>query len=421
VGHDDFFYESRQRFALNTLGRSDKRLRVLILHPGLAPYRVILFQQLCRLPGVQVHLVFDSSVALNSKAQLDALPCDYSLLRGHVFRVNNQWGDKAGVYLAPSLWQLLGQQPYDVLVTLGWTNLNSLVALAHSKLHRRRVVLWDESIMHPPVRLKRWLMPLLKRYFGAFDGYFAASNACIEYMVSMGAARERVWLMPQIADNDFFANGSARYRPVRDDVKRELGIHTPYLILFVGQLIPRKGVLTLLDAFRDIASLRNDVSLMLVGKGPLREELRARGVAYGLQERFFIQDYASQTLLPKYYALADVFVLPSLYDAFGVVVSEAMACGLPIVTTYTVGATSNIVQDGVNGFIVPPQQPKPLAEALLKIIGDDARRASMSAESRRIIAGWNVDVSAQNFLRCMELVTTPPRAPAVRSPNVSVE
>ncbi len=400
---------------------SAKNLRVVILSPSLAPYRVIVFQRLCRLPGVQVHLVFDSAVALHSKTQLDALCCDYALLPSRVLRVRNQWADRAGAYLTPSLWKHLSQQPYDVLVTLGWTNLNSLVALAHSTLHRRRVVLWDESIRHPPVPLKRWLMPLLKRYFGLFDGYFATSNACIEYMVSMGAARERVFLMPQIADNDFFANGSARYRPVRDDVKRELGIHTPYLILFVGQLIPRKGVLTLLDAFREIAELRNDVSLMLVGKGPLREELLARRTAFGLQERVFIQDFAAQSVLPKYYALADVFVLPSAYDTFGVVISEAMACGLPIVATYTVGATSNIVQDGVNGFIVPPQQPKPLAEALLKIIGDDARRASMSAESRRIIAGWNVEVSAQNFLRCMEVVTAPPRAPAVRSPKVSVE
>ncbi|HZQ05315.1 MAG TPA: glycosyltransferase family 4 protein [Anaerolineae bacterium] len=406
---------------MNASHLTEKNLRVVILSPSLAPYRVILFQRLGRLPGVQLHLIFDSSVAQYAKAQLDLLPCTYSLLPSRVFRVKNQWADKAGAYLTPSLWQHLGEHSYDVLITLGWTNLNSLLALAHSKLHSRAVVLWEDSISHWAGWLKRFLMPLWKIYLGAFDAYIASSNGTIEYLVEMGARRERIALMPLVADNDFFAAESTRYRLSREELKQELGIHTQYLILFVGQLTARKGVTRLLDAFRDIASARNDVSLMLVGRGPLREELLARRAAFGLQERVFIQDFAPQTLLPKYYALADVFVLPSVYDAFGVVVCEAMACGLPIVTTNTVGATSNIVQDGVNGLIVPPQQTQPLADALLNIIGDEALRAKMSAESRRIIAGWNVDLSAQNFLRGMELVAKPPHVSAIHSPKVGAE
>src|SRR5207253_5314890 len=115
---------------------------------------------------------------------------------------------------------------------------------------------------------------------------------------------------------------------------------------------PRENVLSLLDAFRDLATARADVSLLLVGEGALRAELHARRDAYHLQDRVFIRPFVLQAILPKYYALADVFVLPSVYDTFGVVVAEAMACGLPIVTTPTVGATSSIVVDNENGLLV---------------------------------------------------------------------
>jgi glycosyltransferase involved in cell wall biosynthesis len=312
----------------------------------------------------------------------------------------------------------LNRGRFAVVVSLGWTIPNTVLALLNAKIHKRKIVLWDESIPHLPGRIKRLLMPLLRRYFAAFDAYLAASDACVEYMIGMGARRERIILMPQVADNAYFGSESARYREHRDSVKQELGVQTKYLFLFVGQLIPRKGVLTLLDAFRQVAADRSDVSLMFVGEGALRQELLARRRAYGLESRVLVCEYAPQVVLPKYYAAADVFCLASVYDTFGAVVSEAMACGLPVVTTKNVGATSNIVRDGVNGFVVDADRAESLAVALARLIGDDTLRAAMAVESRRIISDWSVERAAANFAKCIEMCLDRPTTAPIQQASL---
>lgn len=381
------------------------KMRVAIVTPSLASYRVPVFNRLQEIPGLELQLIFGDGMesARGWDLSLGDLQFNYTLLPTVALPLRTLRGDLTAFHWSPDLWNYLNRQKFDLVVSLGWTMPNTFLVRLNGKLHHRAVVLWDESIPHTPGRLKKFLLPLLKKYLGSFDGYLAASHGCIEYMVQMGAPRARVFLMPQLTDNAFYAAHAALYRVQRDALKREVGIQTRQVILYVGQLTPRKNVLQLLEAFREIARTRHDVSLLLVGEGTLQAELMARREEFGLQDRVCIEPFVAQAVLPQYYALADVFVLPSLYDTFGVVVAEAMACGLPIVTTDTVGAASSIVVDGVNGLVVEHGNRQALAQALEKILADDALRARMGAASERIIATWDVERMAQNFINLLAL------------------
>lgn len=388
------------------MGDSTAKVRVAIVSPSLAAYRVPVFDRLSEIPEIDLHLVF-ADVRERARAwdtSLGALKFNYTLLPTIYVPIRVSRREQSVLCYSPGLWQFLDRRKFDLVIALGWTMPNTFVAWLEGKTCSRPTVLWDESIPHAPSGLKQLAQPVLARYFGSFAGYLAASHACAEYMVQMGAPAARVALMPQVTNNAFYAAASARYRTQREAVKQQVGIRTPKVILFVGQLTARKNVLVLMEAFRALAATREDVSLLLVGEGPLRGELTERTLAYGLQDRVFVEPFASQALLPKYYALADLFVLPSVYDTFGVVVAEAMACGLPIVTTRTTGASSSIVVDGENGRVVEHSDVGALQNAMQSIVADDDLRARMSVESERIIAGWDVERVAQNFSRLVARV-----------------
>ncbi len=377
------------------------RIAVVMTFP--APYRIPLLNELATLPGIELHVLLTDPITAKRENEIRQFQFSYETLATYMWESRNRFADRIGFVFSPALASHLWRVKYDALVCLGWTMPNTMLARAMGALRRTPVLLWDESIPHTPGALKRFLMPLLRLYFGSFDGYLAASSGCRAYMIAMGAAPERIVIFPQVADNSFFQSENARLRPQRAAWKRALGITTARVILFVGQLIPRKGILELMDAFEIIAAQDADVSLVMVGEGVLRAELQTRRAGSRHAERIFISPFASQQELPTYYAVADIFVLPSLYDTFGVVVNEAMASGLPIVTTHNVGATADLVADGVNGRVVAPGDAHALAAALCSLLQDETLRDRMGNNALERIGQWTIQTAADAFMECLTL------------------
>ncbi|MDT8307367.1 MAG: glycosyltransferase, partial [Anaerolineae bacterium] len=153
---------------------------------------------------------------------------------------------------------------------------------------------------------------------------------------------------------------------------------TPTL-LFVGRHRHYKGVDDLLRAMPGL-----EARLLIGGDGPLRASWERLAQALGVAERVHFLGNVSDEELPRLYASADVFVLPanSRAEAFGKVLLEAMASGLPCVTTEVGTGTSTVVQEGVTGFVVPPRDPAALGIALQRLLANPELRAEMGAAGR---------------------------------------
>lgn len=161
--------------------------------------------------------------------------------------------------------------------------------------------------------------------------------------------------------------------------------HTPPRVLYVGLLTPRKGVLDLLDASRLLAERGVDHELWLLGgtpdEGPSAEaEVRAE-----LDGRARMLGTRAPEHMPAAYAEADVFCLPSWWEAMPLSVLEAMASGLPVVAT-DVGDVPRLVLDGRTGFVVPPRNPTSLAGALERLLRDPQRASRMGKAGRDRVA-----------------------------------
>ncbi len=145
----------------------------------------------------------------------------------------------------------------------------------------------------------------------------------------------------------------------------------------------RYGIDLLIRAF---ALLEPSVArLVIVGAGPQRAEYEALVQELGLQGRVEFPGWVDPAEIPRTYRAFDVFVAPSRIEAFGVAVLEAAACGLPAVVT-KVGGLPEVVEDGVTGLVVPPEDPVALAEALRRLVADREGRRRMGAAARRFVA-----------------------------------
>lgn len=267
-------------------------------------------------------------------------------------------------------------------------------AVDHGSLHQRveKQLLLEEArrwgLPTPPELPPEWLIGKQEREYAHADHVFVLSRAAARSMVSQGVPEHKVFVNPCGVDVSVFEPGEKA-----DDTFR---------VLQVGGISLRKGVPDLLEAFRMAAI--PDSELCLVGGGFLGSGLERLIESYrALEVRIY--EPVAQPELRRYYQSSSVFVLASIADGFGMVVPQAMACGLPVIVTENVGA-SDLVEDGVNGFIVPIRAPHLIAQRLRLLRerpGLASRMGQAAAQSVRDRHAWRHygDALAQ-FLRSRE-------------------
>jgi glycosyltransferase involved in cell wall biosynthesis len=195
------------------------------------------------------------------------------------------------------------------------------------------------------------------------------------------------------AVEDFIVKSDA-VRSSRDARRATLGLRGTTFV-YVGRLWWGKGLPTLLEAYRQLDA-GDRASLLLVGGGPEEDALRRIAADQRLPNVVFA-GFQQQHELPRLYALADVFVFPTLGDPWGLVVEEAMACGLPVISTTEAGEIRDRIRPDETGYVVPPDAPEPLREAMRRFIAEPAAAAAMGAAARSTVTWRTPDKWATQF------------------------
>ena len=179
--------------------------------------------------------------------------------------------------------------------------------------------------------------------------------------------------------------------PDRTEIKKRLGLEGKKIILSVQRLQPRKGLADLLAAVPSIVTSKPDAHFLIVGEGPEEKNLKTQARELDIEKHLTFAGFVPDADLPAYYAAADLFVLPTLYEAFGLVYIDALSFGVPVVTTENGGALDII--DAQNGILVPPQNPEKLSRAVIEALERswDKKAIQKSAERfdwSRIVAKY---------------------------------
>lgn len=245
----------------------------------------------------------------------------------------------------------------------------------------------------------RFYGPFLRRILKAADRILINNPRYLETSPWLQPVRDKCQIVP-------IGINLARFEPI------VFSSSTPLRLLFVGRLRYYKGLDTLLQALARLP----EVHLTIVGIGPMQEQWQALSHKLGLNDRVVFAGEVDETQLPDYYHQADVFVLPSnaRSEAYGIVLLEAMASGLPCVTTELGTGTSWIVQDGLTGLVVPPQNPTALVQAFETLQTNESLRGQMGhAGLARVRAEFSQEIMADRILQVYaELLATEPNTPS---------
>ena len=192
-----------------------------------------------------------------------------------------------------------------------------------------------------------------------------------------------------------------KFKPAQDReaIKHQFGLGDNPCILFVGSLIPRKGLPFLVEAAKKITKTFSKIKFLIVGEGPSKNQLLSTLKTANLSNNFKFLGNISEDMLPALYNCAEAFVLPSIQEGQGIVLLEAQASGKPVVA-FDVGGVNEAVRGGETGLLVERGNSEELADALLRLLSDKDLREKMGANGRKfVVDNFTWDICAQGMLR----------------------
>lgn len=298
----------------------------------------------------------------------------------------------------------------DVMVSL-YAEPEFVLGWIAARLRRISTAFWVEVTFDHWVRRRTWKDRIKREMFSRVDGIITVASDGAEFSQRYGADSGAIHFARHAIDVDYFTSSVIAARTKRDELRRELGLNGTVFV-YVGRLWNGKGLDYLLDAFAVLRRQRGEsVSLILVGDGDDEARLRERCSQEGIEGVCFA-GFVQKDNLPQYYAASDVFVFPTLGDPYGLVVDEAMASSLPIISTSAAGEICDRVSTGENGFVVRPANSAALLEAMDALADAPAMRAEMGRVSRSRIDGHTPDRWAEDFERAVNAIASSQQLPA---------
>lgn len=331
---------------------------------------------------------------------------DIPLLDGYsyVFLPNRTWrktgSGRIWSYINPGIIQQLCSLPPGLVVFSGWSSITDLIGYLVVKFTKHKsAIRCDAPFLQEgnktgfrKIIRRITLSKIIFKYF--IDVFIFIGKQNYKFYKSFNVPDLKLISSPFSVDNNRFFHGNG----LSGNTLTRMGmgiLDNDFVIIFTGKLIGVKSPLDIVKAFQILPVKYK--KLLLVGDGELKVEIEDYIYTNQLQG-VICTGFINQAILPEYYRLADVFVLASSSETWGLSVNEAMACGLPVVVSDAVGCGEDLVRKGENGFIYSQGNIRELSETLYKVFLDKNSKNIMGAESLNIIRNYSVEASAEGIL-----------------------
>ena len=364
-------------------------------------YQAPLYRLLARAPNVTFTALFSSSGGPKPRSAGFGKPIqwDVDILSGYDygFLRKADVNPIGGGLFSLLDWDVLAEvadRQFDVLWVHGYNVMTNLLAVLRQRARGGGVVLREEQTLLAPRApwkqlVKRLALPVL--FGGATAVYIGTENR--RWLSRFGFREDRLFFSPYCVDAERLVATAASAPPVQE-LRREFGLPDDGrpVILSVSRLAEAKQPLELLDAFVRVRRTA-PCALLVVGSGELEEAMRAKVARERIPDVRFA-GFVNQSSIARAYSVADIFVLFSRYEPWGVVVNEAMHLGLPVVASSRVGSAVDLVLDGVTGYRVRFDDVGTLAKRVAALVGDRELRGRMGAAARHHASEWNYERAA---------------------------
>lgn len=373
--------------------------RVLLVTNIPTPYRIPLFNELnaqFAALGISFKVVFAALGYPRRKWEIDMTQCSFPwevLHSGRFFARNPE----SAMFTFSGLGRVLSAEHGAVVIVAGFSLATTRLWL-RSLLRRTKYLIWSGAVHrkgHPDSSLRRWLR---RRLVARASGFIAYGTRAAEYLRGLAATPSLVSIGINTVDTTYFQREAARVRAETATLETD-----PKRILYVGNLEPGKRLDQLLAAIQILARSRRDFVLDLVGSGSQESYLRQFAERLGIAACVRFHGFLQRPDVVRHLALTSCFAFPSEYDVWGLVLVEAMAAGVPCVSSVQAGATPDLIQDGVTGFAVDFSQTQRVAERLAWLFDHPEECLALGNRAAKFIKEQvNINNSAAGFVTAIQ-------------------
>jgi glycosyltransferase involved in cell wall biosynthesis len=362
-------------------------MKLLFLTNIPSPYRVDFFNELGRFCDLTV--IFEKRTSdhrHNSWLNYNIKNFKAVFLKGNYIKL------PTAIY--PSI-KYVSDRSFDKIISADFTKPTGMLIVQYMK--KRHIKYWlecDGAFAKSGKGLKE---KIKRTIISGAEGYFSPNTSADEYFITYGASSDRIYRYPFTS---LYQSDILNMVPSQLDKKllrSEIGVTEEKMIVSVGRFIYEKGFDLLIKAAPCIG---DSVGIYIIGGVPTQELLDLKNSINAVNVHFI--DFKNKDELKKWYQAADLFVLPTRGDVWGLVINEAMANGLPVITTYRCGAGIELIQNGVNGFIVPTDNHEEIANKCNDLLNDKNKLYEMSVNNLNKIKSYTIDNMASRHIEVLE-------------------
>lgn len=297
------------------------------------------------------------------------------------------------------LLSILNCKKYNFIEINGYSDGLRFMAVCYAKKHKIPYAIeTDTQLNIPSGFIKRFIKNILLQYIFSGNSYgFAGGTRQTELFRAYGMDEDRIYVLPMTVDICDFLTIAERESKQFYKVKHGLG--KKKVILYAGRFEKEKNLNVLLEAVSQLKDRHNDLILCLIGKGSLLNSLKNKCRKLGISGYAFFLEYMRMPELAEYYSLADVFVLPSEYEPWGLVVNEALACRTPVIVSEKVGAGDDLITPNINGDVFNHSNVKELSRLIEKWLYDAPKNMDFGIMER-----WNYNVYFERWINILSEV-----------------
>ncbi|MFK7777470.1 MAG: glycosyltransferase family 4 protein [Gimesia sp.] len=332
-------------------------MKVTFLTVMPSPYIQELFAAMNNDPRIDLRVLYLEQEAPDTHWGEQEMPSYAKVLPGRWIGYR-----EARIHLNPSIKRALQDHSADLVIVGGYSGITNQIAMRYLSRIRTPWGFWGEI---PGFQSRGWfgskLRSIAQRALRSASGIAAVGSHAVkaygEITIKMKRPDIPIHNIPYHCNLTEYVKAAKTRKPSNSTDP------TPIRFLYCGQLIKRKGVDLLIEAFTRLAEQGKDVRLTLAGEGPLHECLKA-SLPRDVAEKVTFLGFRPVDDLPEIFAESDIFILPSRHDGWGVVVNQAIAAGMPVIATDQVGAANDLVIPNENGFRISAESSTAIYEAM---------------------------------------------------------
>lgn len=388
-----------------------KKLAILATHP--IQYQIPWFRALSDRPEFSVKVYFSMLPDQQQQGTGFGVPFEWDIpmFEGYVWEVleNKARVPSLGQFIGtntPGIYAELARSKPDAVIITGWQSWSLLQGLwACMRLGIPAIIRAESNAL----RNRAWWIKLAHRVLlSRFKAFLAIGAANQAFYLGNGVDPRAIFACRYFVDNARIRTQYDACIGSREELRAAWGIPSDKVcFLFAGKLQKKKRIMDLLNALRRACDAPPHIHLLVVGTGDQMEQSVQIAEAAKLPVSF--AGFLNQSEMPKAYAAADCMVLPSDFgETWGLVVNEAMVCGLPAIVSDRVGCGPDLVLDGVTGAIFPFGDVDELARRMVEIAADQERRKAMGERAQKRINEYTVEKAVEGTIEAFNFVTVEP-------------